>query len=160
MNSNLCMPEALFYLDCLESFISNRRASDYFNILLSPCVIVFPVFNANIIYPNQRHVPWRLIWICTVCQWPFSWDARLKWANSEVWSLQSRILSITAICLFTSTSVAFFPVRSVFVGVLFYEVISFGLCFDPASILRKSISGRHRPVSYPDGPMTARYRFT
>ena len=29
-----------------------------------------------------------------------------------------------------------------------------------ASILRKSTSGRHRPVSYPDGPMTARYRFT
>ena len=25
----------------------------------------------------------------------------------------------------------------------------------PASILRKSISGRRRPVSYPDGPMTA-----
>ena len=31
---------------------------------------------------------------------------------------------------------------------------------DPASILCKSTSGRHRPVSYPDGPMTARYRFT
>ena len=31
---------------------------------------------------------------------------------------------------------------------------------NPASILRKSISGRHRPVSYPDGPMTVRYRFT
>ena len=31
---------------------------------------------------------------------------------------------------------------------------------NPASILRKSISGRHRPVSYPDGPMTARYRFS
>ena len=30
----------------------------------------------------------------------------------------------------------------------------------PASILRKSTSGRHRPVSYPDGSMTARYRFT
>ena len=30
----------------------------------------------------------------------------------------------------------------------------------PASILRKSTSGRHRPVSYPDGPMTVRYRFT
>ena len=30
----------------------------------------------------------------------------------------------------------------------------------PASILRKSKSCRHRPVSYPDGPMTARYRFT
>ena len=30
----------------------------------------------------------------------------------------------------------------------------------PASILRKSTSGRHRPVSYPDGPMTARYIFT
>ena len=31
---------------------------------------------------------------------------------------------------------------------------------NPASILRKSTSGRDRPVSYPDGPMTARYRFT
>ena len=31
---------------------------------------------------------------------------------------------------------------------------------NPASILRKSTSGRHLPVSYPDGPMTARYRFT
>ena len=31
---------------------------------------------------------------------------------------------------------------------------------DPVSILRKSTAGRHRPVSYPDGPMTARYRFT
>ena len=29
----------------------------------------------------------------------------------------------------------------------------------PASIQRKSTSGRHRPVSYPDGSMTARYRF-
>ena len=31
---------------------------------------------------------------------------------------------------------------------------------NPACILRKSTSGCHRPVSYPDGPMTARYRFT
>ena len=29
----------------------------------------------------------------------------------------------------------------------------------PASILYKSIAGRYRPVSYPDGPVTARYRF-
>ena len=28
------------------------------------------------------------------------------------------------------------------------------------SILRKSISGRHRPVRVADGPMTARCRFT
>ena len=28
------------------------------------------------------------------------------------------------------------------------------ICSVPASILRKSTSGRHRPVSYPDGPMT------
>ena len=34
------------------------------------------------------------------------------------------------------------------------------VAFSPVSILRKSISGRHRPVSYPDDPMTARYRFT
>ena len=29
----------------------------------------------------------------------------------------------------------------------------------PASILYKSKAGRYRPVSYPDGPITARYRF-
>ena len=29
---------------------------------------------------------------------------------------------------------------------------------DPVSILYKSIAGRYRPVSYPDGPITARYR--
>ena len=34
------------------------------------------------------------------------------------------------------------------------------LSFFPASILRKSTSSRHRSVSYPDRPMTARYRFT
>ena len=31
--------------------------------------------------------------------------------------------------------------------------------FYPASILYKSTAGRYRPVSYPDGPITARYRF-
>ena len=31
---------------------------------------------------------------------------------------------------------------------------------NPAGILRKSTSGRHRPVRYPDGLMTARYKFT
>ena len=40
----------------------------------------------------------------------------------------------------------------------FHKLVSCGP--HPASILRKSTSGRHRPVSYPDGPMTARYRFT
>ena len=30
---------------------------------------------------------------------------------------------------------------------------------NPASILYKSIAGRYRPVSYPDGPITACYRF-
>ena len=29
----------------------------------------------------------------------------------------------------------------------------------PASIIYKSIAGRYRPVSYPDGPIKARYRF-
>ena len=29
----------------------------------------------------------------------------------------------------------------------------------PASILYKSIAGRYRPFSYPDGPITASYRF-
>ena len=34
------------------------------------------------------------------------------------------------------------------------------LLYFPVSILRKSISGRHRPVRVADGPMTARCRFT
>ena len=33
------------------------------------------------------------------------------------------------------------------------------LCGLQASIFYKSIAGRYRPVSYPDGPITARYRF-
>ena len=33
-------------------------------------------------------------------------------------------------------------------------------CIYPVSILRNSISGRHRPVRVADGPMTARCRFT
>ena len=32
--------------------------------------------------------------------------------------------------------------------------------YSPVSILRKSISGRHRPVRVADGPMTDRCRFT
>ena len=36
----------------------------------------------------------------------------------------------------------------------------FLLEYVPASILYKSIAGRYRPVSYPDGPITTRYRFT
>ena len=38
-----------------------------------------------------------------------------------------------------------------------YEIISTIIL--PVSILRKSISGRHRPVRVADGPMTARCRF-
>ena len=36
----------------------------------------------------------------------------------------------------------------------------YSVVYIPASILRKSTSGRHRPVRVADGPMTARYRFT
>ena len=36
---------------------------------------------------------------------------------------------------------------------------AFNILYHPASILYKSIAGRYRPVSYPDGPITARYRF-
>ena len=35
----------------------------------------------------------------------------------------------------------------------------FSLVGSPGSILYKSIAGRYWPVSYPDGPITARYRF-
>ena len=57
--------------------------------------------------------------------------------------------------------VSYFSTKTYIVGTQykhFTEVVL--LSTYPASILRKSTSGRHRPVSYPDGPMTARYRFT
>ena len=63
----------------------------------------------------------------------------------------------------------------IFIFLLFlhcYSLFFFILCYfsfssyllvlitlNPASILYKSIAGRYRPVSYPDGPITARYRF-
>ena len=40
-----------------------------------------------------------------------------------------------------------------------YEKYQFFSNNNPASILYKSTVGRYRPVSYPDGPITARYRF-
>ena len=40
-----------------------------------------------------------------------------------------------------------------------YEKTLTPLGTNPASILYKSTAGRYRPVSYPDGPITARYRF-
>ena len=51
--------------------------------------------------------------------------------------------------------------ESVFLNSGPYRKFFSGLRADmnPASILYKSIAGRYRPVSYPDGPITARYRF-
>ena len=48
-----------------------------------------------------------------------------------------------------------------FVGVFYEsnEYVSGSKRLYPVSILYKSIAGRYRPVSYPDGPITARYRF-
>ena len=43
---------------------------------------------------------------------------------------------------------------------VFQEDNIFSTSASPVSILRKSISGRHRPVRVADGPMTARCRFT
>ena len=41
----------------------------------------------------------------------------------------------------------------------FHRFFFYGFVIYPASILHTSIAGRYRPVSYPDGPITARYRF-
>ena len=47
--------------------------------------------------------------------------------------------------------------KNVFV---YIQIMSAALTAYPVSILRKYISGRHRPVRVADGPMTARCRFT
>ena len=46
-----------------------------------------------------------------------------------------------------------------FQSIIQCNTISFIISMHPASILYKSIAGRYRPVSYPDGPITVRYRF-
>ena len=51
------MPSGLFYLDCLESSISNRKGIRSF--LLSQCFMTILVFNINILQ--------RLIWVYVVC---------------------------------------------------------------------------------------------
>ena len=43
---------------------------------------------------------------------------------------------------------------------VYYEILRIVSTICPVSILRKSISGRHRPVRVADGPMTVRCRFT
>ena len=48
---------------------------------------------------------------------------------------------------------------SVLIRMSFVVVVTDALRVNPASILYKSVAGRYRPVSYPDGPITARYRF-
>ena len=70
-------------------------------------------------------------------------------------------VSSTFLCVDNSKLVILFVTNGecTFGSFIFLE-ISMEIVFSPASILRKSTSGRHRPVSYPDGPMTARYRFT
>ena len=46
------------------------------------------------------------------------------------------------------------------VSLTFYTVWANAVNYNPVSILRKSISDRHRPVRVADRPMTARCRFT
>ena len=50
-------------------------------------------------------------------------------------------------------------VHALRVGGFMCDVCFVIICSSPASILYKSIAGRYRPVSYPDGPIMARYRF-
>ena len=40
-----------------------------------------------------------------------------------------------------------------------FEPLKFDCITFPATILHKSIADRYRPVSYPDGPITTRYKF-
>ena len=60
------------------------------------------------------------------------------------------------------------PIRAITSSLIHSAVFNVSVCEQrrcrseavlPASILHKSIAGRYRPVCYPDGPITARYRF-
>ena len=86
-------------------------------------------------------------------EWMVKWDTHSAYHHVSINDLHTDFLG------FSLT----YPGDTLFMK---FVVLPFGLSTapytytNPASILRKSTSGRHRPVSYPDGPMTARYRFT
>ena len=52
----------------------------------------------------------------------------------------------------------YLKIRHMILSSILHKSIA-GLHMILSSILHKSIAGRYRPVSYPDGPITARYRF-
>ena len=83
----------------------------------------------------------RLIWV-------------LEFVNTSNPFSFSEPLSVAFLCFFFSLKIVErFKIRKP------KRVYMHACEWNPASILYKSIADRYRPVSYPDGPITARYRF-
>ena len=76
---NPFMPNGLLYLHSSDWYISNIRG--VWLVLLLPCFIQIPVFNANSVDPNQT--PHTAASDLGLQFLPMShlWDARLKWVN-------------------------------------------------------------------------------
>ena len=73
------MPSGLFYLKSLNRSISNRR--DVWFLLIIPCFIEMPVFNANSVHLDQmpRSAASDLGLHCLLMS--LLWDARHKWVE-------------------------------------------------------------------------------
>ena len=106
--------------------------------------------------------------------WRWSDTSIYIWVNTICSVLSVRILRANAVVIFLwwgqinhqtnpipSNSVynPFFWWCSQFNGSMLCSIPAISKTEFPASIFYKSIAGRYRPVSYPDGPITARYRF-
>ena len=58
------------------------RMSEY--LLIIPCFVEMPVFNANSVDPDQTPRLWRLICVYTVLPMSFLWHTRLKWVKIQI----------------------------------------------------------------------------
>ena len=73
------MLSSIFYLNCLENSIFNRRGVRLY--FFSPYFIEIPVFNANCVGPDQTpHCAASDLGIHCLPML-LLWDARLKWVN-------------------------------------------------------------------------------
>ena len=97
----------------------------------------FDIVNFSLLYGDVPHVPFYSVHISN--------RIRITRVCSHLADFNARNKTFTAKLLKQ--------------GYLYHELRRAFSTF-PVSILRKSISGRHRPVRVADGPMAARCRFT
>ena len=142
------------------------------------CNVCYNCAHRYHVYVYSSYV-YKLVWgVLMVCTYHthmlITWNRGHYFGNDTVTDLRFSIyvfiwlMALLTKLLFLASiyvkqSLLFNGICHVYYKKNIYYTCLFVICIlssvTPASILYKSIAGRHRPVSYPDGPMTARYRF-